>query len=103
MASNLTNQVRSIASVTKAVAEGDLSQTVDVHPQGEMLALKLTVNKMVKQVRGLCATNPVSHPVQLQIFAREVTRVALEVGSLGILGAQAQVQGVQGHLAGSHR
>jgi osomolarity two-component system sensor histidine kinase NIK1 len=50
MASNLTNQVRSIASVTKAVAAGDLSQTVDVDVQGEMLDLKLTVNSMVEQV-----------------------------------------------------
>ena len=50
MATNLTNQVRSIASVTKAVAAGDLSQTVDVDVQGEMLDLKLTVNSMVEQV-----------------------------------------------------
>jgi osomolarity two-component system, sensor histidine kinase NIK1 len=50
MASNLTNQVRTIASVTRAVAEGDLSQTVDVDVQGEMLALKNTVNSMVQQV-----------------------------------------------------
>lgn len=50
MAFNLTNQVRSIASVTKAVAEGDLSQTVDVDVQGEMLELKVTVNSMVQQV-----------------------------------------------------
>lgn len=50
MATNLTNQVRSIASVTKAAAAGDLSQTVDVDVQGEMLDLKLTVNSMVEQV-----------------------------------------------------
>ena len=52
MALNLTNQVRSIASVTKAVAVGDLSQTVDVDVQGEMLDLKRTVNSMVAQVRA---------------------------------------------------
>jgi osomolarity two-component system, sensor histidine kinase NIK1 len=50
MASNLTNQVRTIASVTKAVAAGDLSQIVDVDVQGEMLDLKDTVNTMVEQV-----------------------------------------------------
>ena len=50
MATNLTNQVRSIASVTKAAAAGDLSKTVDVDVQGEMLDLKLTVNSMVEQV-----------------------------------------------------
>jgi osomolarity two-component system sensor histidine kinase NIK1 len=50
MASNLTNQVRSIATVTKAVAGGDLSQTVDVSVEGEMLDLKKTVNSMVEQV-----------------------------------------------------
>ena len=57
MASNLTNQVRSIAAVTKAVAHGDLSQMVDVDVQGEMLGLKETVNSMVEQVS------------QLQVFA----------------------------------
>lgn len=59
MASNLTNQVRSIASVTKAVAAGDLSQKVDVDVQGEMLDLKRTVNNMTDQ---------------LNVFAREVNR-----------------------------
>jgi osomolarity two-component system, sensor histidine kinase NIK1 len=81
MASNLTNQVRSIASVTKAVAAGDLSQIVDVSVQGEMLDLKVTVNSMVEQLRT---------------FSQEVTRVALEVGTQGILGGQAQVEGVEG-------
>jgi hypothetical protein len=57
MASNLTDQVRSIASVTSAVAAGDPSQTVDVNVQGKMLALKLTVNSMVEQVR----LHPASH------------------------------------------
>ncbi|KZT34623.1 HAMP TYPE histidine kinase, partial [Sistotremastrum suecicum HHB10207 ss-3] len=81
MASNLTNQVRSIASVTKAVAAGDLSQKVDVDVQGEMLDLKVTVNNMVDQ---------------LWTLANEVTRVSLEVGTEGILGGQATVEGVKG-------
>ena len=84
MALNLTNQVRSIALVTKAVAAGDLSQTVDVDVQGEMLDLKVTVNSMVEQLRT---------------FSQEVTRVALEVGTQGILGGQARVEGVQGTWA----
>ncbi|KAH8802033.1 hypothetical protein DL96DRAFT_1672185 [Flagelloscypha sp. PMI_526] len=81
MALNLTNQVRSISVVTKAVANGDLSQQVDVDVQGEMLELKNTVNSMVHQ---------------LSTLAREVTRVSLEVGTEGRLGGQAQVDGVQG-------
>jgi osomolarity two-component system, sensor histidine kinase NIK1 len=81
MALNITNQVRSIATVTKAVAAGDLSKMVDVDVAGEMLDLKLTVNSMVEQLRE---------------FAREVTRVALEVGTQGILGGQAQVADVEG-------
>ncbi|KAF7305398.1 hypothetical protein HMN09_00792200 [Mycena chlorophos] len=81
MASNLTNQVRAISKVTKAVALGDLTQTVDVDVKGEMLDLKVTINDMV---------------AQLGIFASEVTRVALEVGTDGKLGGQAQVEGVQG-------
>jgi methyl-accepting chemotaxis protein len=81
MAGNLTDQVRSIASVTKAVAAGDLSQKVNVPSQGEVLELKMTVNSMVDQLRT---------------FASEVTRVALEVGTQGILGGQAKVAGVEG-------
>ncbi|KAF7290756.1 hypothetical protein MIND_01316400 [Mycena indigotica] len=81
MASNLTNQVRTISKVTKAVALGDLTQTVDVDVQGEMLDLKITINDMVSQ---------------LQTFSSEVTRVALEVGTEGKLGGQATVEGVQG-------
>lgn len=81
MASNLTTQVRSIAHVTTAVAEGDLSQKIDVHAQGEMLALKSTINKMVDR---------------LQLFASEVTRVAKDVGIDGKLGVQAQVSDVDG-------
>lgn len=81
MASNLTTQVRSIAHVTTAVAEGDLSQKIDVHAQGEMLALKSTINKMVDR---------------LQLFASEVTRVAKDVGIDGKLGVQAQVNDVDG-------
>ncbi|ELU41304.1 histidine kinase 1, 2, 3 plant, putative [Rhizoctonia solani AG-1 IA] len=81
MASNLTNQVRSIAKVTTAVAHGDLRQFVEVDVQGEMLMLKNTVNSMV---------------AQLDTLASEVSRVALEVGIEGRLGGQAVVQGVEG-------
>src|SRR5690606_6863322 len=81
MASNLTNQVRNIASVTTAVAQGDLSQKITVDAKGEILELKNTVNTMVDQ---------------LSSFADEVTRVAREVGTEGKLGGQAQVKGVSG-------
>src|SRR6201981_682484 len=81
MASNLTGQVRNIALVTTAVANGDLSKKITVDVKGEILELKNTVNTMVDQ---------------LSSFASEVTRVALEVGSEGILGGQAQVKGVSG-------
>lgn len=84
MCSNLTNQVRSIAAVTTAVARGDLTQQIDIEVEGEMMVLKGTVNSMVNQ---------------LSIFASEVTRVALEVGSQGILGGQARVDGVEGTWA----
>ncbi|MFI6025210.1 HAMP domain-containing protein [Amycolatopsis magusensis] len=81
MAGNLTNQVRSIAEVTTAVAKGDLSQKITVDARGEILELKNTINTMVDQ---------------LSSFADEVTRVAREVGTEGILGGQAQVPGVAG-------
>ncbi|WP_422772761.1 HAMP domain-containing protein [Plantactinospora sp. WMMC1484] len=81
MASNLTSQVRNIASVTTAVARGDLGQKITVDAQGEILELKDTVNTMVDQ---------------LSSFADEVTRVAREVGTEGKLGGQAQVKGVSG-------
>src|SRR4029450_10691156 len=81
LASNLTNQVRNIAQVTTAVANGDLSQKITVDVRGEMLALKETVNTMVDQLRS---------------FAAEVTRVAREVGTEGRLGGQANVDGVSG-------
>ncbi|PZO65346.1 MAG: hybrid sensor histidine kinase/response regulator [Pseudoxanthomonas suwonensis] len=81
MASNLTSQVRNIAEVTTAVAEGNLSRKITVDVQGEMLALKNTINTMVDQLRG---------------FAAEVTRVAREVGTEGKLGGQAQVPDVAG-------
>ncbi len=81
MADNLTNQVRDISQVTTAVAQGDLTQKVQVDVQGEMLALKNTVNTMVDQ---------------LDSFADEVTRVAREVGSEGKLGGRANVKGVSG-------
>ena len=81
MAANLTNQVRNIAKVTTAVANGDLSKKVTVDVRGEMLELKDTINTMVEQ---------------LNAFAGEVTRVAREVGTEGILGGQAAVPGVAG-------
>jgi osomolarity two-component system sensor histidine kinase NIK1 len=81
LAANLTNQVRNIARVTKAVALGDLSKQIDVDARGEILDLKNTVNGMVVRLRALAA---------------EVTRVTLEVGSQGILGGQAHVPDVEG-------
>ena len=81
MASNLTDQVRNIAEVTTAVANGDLSKKITVDVKGEILELKNTVNTMVDQ---------------LNAFAGEVTRVAREVGTEGKLGGQAQVRGVAG-------
>src|SRR5947199_7981440 len=81
MAANLTTQVRNIAQVTTAVAQGDLSQKITVDAQGEILELKSTVNTMVDQ---------------LSSFADEVTRVAREVGTDGQLGGQAEVKGVAG-------
>ncbi|GGL38192.1 histidine kinase [Planomonospora parontospora subsp. antibiotica] len=81
MADNLTSQVRSIAQVTTAVAQGDLNKKIDVDARGEILALKTTINTMVDQ---------------LSSFAAEVTRVAREVGSEGRLGGQAEVEGVSG-------
>lgn len=81
MANNLTNQVRSIATVTTAVAHGDLSQKISVEAQGEILQLKNTINKMVDS---------------LQVFAIEVTKVAKEVGIDGKLGVQAEVNDVEG-------
>jgi len=81
MANNLTSQVRNIAQVTTAVAQGDLSRKIDVDARGEILELKTTINTMVDQ---------------LSAFAAEVTRVAREVGSEGRLGGQAEVEGVSG-------
>ena len=81
MAGNLTAQVRNIAEVTKAVANGDLSKKITVDVKGEILDLKNTINVMVDQ---------------LSSFASEVTRVAREVGTEGKLGGQAQVTGVAG-------
>src|SRR6204780_5703592 len=81
MAGNLTGQGRSIAQVTTAVAKGDLSQKIRVDARGEILELKETVNTMVDQ---------------LSAFAGEVTRVAREVGTEGILGGQATVRNVAG-------
>jgi HAMP domain-containing protein/CheY-like chemotaxis protein/signal transduction histidine kinase len=81
MASNLTGQVRNIAEVTTAVANGDLSKKITVDVRGEILELKNTINTMVDQLNG---------------FASEVTRVAREVGTEGKLGGQAAVPGVAG-------
>ncbi len=81
MAGNLTGQVRNIAEVTTAVANGDLSKKITVDVRGEILQLKDTINTMVDQLRS---------------FASEVTRVAREVGSDGALGGQARVEGVSG-------
>jgi HAMP domain-containing protein len=81
MAGNLTAQVRNIAEVTTAVARGDLSRKITVDVKGEILELKNTINTMVDQ---------------LNAFAGEVTRVAREVGTAGMLGGQAQVPGVDG-------
>ena len=81
MAGNLTSQVRNIADVTKAVANGDLSRKITVDVKGEILELKNTINTMVDQ---------------LSSFASEVTRVAREVGTEGKLGGQAEVKGVAG-------
>jgi HAMP domain-containing protein/CheY-like chemotaxis protein/GAF domain-containing protein len=81
MANNLTTQVRNIAEVTTAVANGDLSKKITVDVKGEVLELKNTINTMVDQLRS---------------FADEVTRVAREVGTEGKLGGQATVKGVSG-------
>jgi signal transduction histidine kinase/DNA-binding response OmpR family regulator/HAMP domain-containing protein len=81
MASNLTSQVRNIAQVTTAVANGDLSKKITVDVKGEILELKNTINTMVDQLNS---------------FASEVTRVAREVGTEGKLGGQAEVKGVGG-------
>src|SRR5205823_2397137 len=81
MAGNLTGQVRNIAEVTTAVANGDLSKKITVDVRGEILQLKDTINTMVDQLRSV---------------ASEVTRVAREVGSDGKLGGQADVRGVAG-------
>ena len=79
--SNLTAQVRNIADVTTAVAKGDLSRKITAEAKGEILELKNTINTMVDQ---------------LSSFAAEVTRVAREVGTEGILGGQARVPGAAG-------
>ncbi|HKR50148.1 MAG TPA: ATP-binding protein, partial [Pseudonocardiaceae bacterium] len=81
MANNLTNQVRNIAQVTTAVANGDLSKKIDVDARGQILELKTTINTMVDR---------------LSAFGSEVTRVAREVGTEGKLGGQAEVIGVSG-------
>lgn len=81
MCSNLTEQVRSIGVVTTAVAKGDLTRIIDIDAKGEMLTLKQTVNRMVEQLR---------------VFASEVVRMSMEVGTYGKLGGQAHVPNVEG-------
>src|SRR5207244_5592959 len=81
MAGNLTAQVRNIADVTTAIANGDLSKKITVEVRGEIREMKNTINTLVDR---------------LSSFASEVTRVAREVGSEGILGGQAEVPGVSG-------
>ena len=81
MASNLTDQVRQIALVTTAVANGDLSQKVTVEAKGEVATLAETINSMTDRLR---------------VFAEQVTGVAREVGTEGVLGGQAEVEGVSG-------
>ena len=81
MASNLTAQVREIAEVTTAVAEGNLDKKIQRPAQGEIAQLQQTINGMVDQLRT---------------FAAEVTRVAGDVGTEGVLGGQAQIEGVKG-------
>src|SRR5213078_2449776 len=81
MAGNLTAQVRNIAQVATAVANGDLSKKITVDVRGEILELKVTVNTMVDQLNS---------------FASEVIRVARDVGTEGKLGGQAEVKGVAG-------
>src|SRR5207253_1897284 len=81
LASNLTGQVRNIAAVTTAVANGDLSKKITVDARGEIAELKDTIHTLVDQLRS---------------FAAEVTRVAREVGTEGRLGGQATVEGVSG-------
>lgn len=81
MAANLTNQVRSISDVTKAVARGDLNTFIDVEAQGEILELKHTVNSMV---------------IMLSRLANEVSRISQEVGTEGMLGGQANVPNLDG-------
>lgn len=81
MAQNLTFQVRSISSVTQAIASGDLSKKIQVHAQGEILTLKQTINDMVDRLAN---------------FARELKKVARDVGVDGKMGGQANVEGIQG-------
>ena len=84
MAQNLSEQVREIAMVTTAVAHGDLSRKIERPARGEILQLQRTINTMVDQ---------------LNTFATEVTRVARDVGTEGVLGGQAKVEGVGGTWA----
>ena len=87
MCARLTDQVRSIAKVATAIAKGDLTRKIEIQVEGEMTTLMGTVNSMVGQ---------------LSAFVSEVTSVALEVGTQGILGRQARVRGCPGNLGRSY-
>lgn len=96
MCESLTTQVRSIGSVTTAVARGDLSKMIEIEAEGEMAVLK-NVSSIDFFYGTLTDEQTVNSMVrQLTVFANEVTRVALEVGTQGILGGQAVVPGVEG-------
>jgi osomolarity two-component system sensor histidine kinase NIK1 len=103
MCSSLTDQVRSIGYVATAIANGDLSQKVEIEAAGEIAILKDTVSLVIAtsplHVHETHTSTPLqvnNMVAQLTVFAREVSRVALEVGTKGILGGSAQVEGVGG-------
>jgi osomolarity two-component system sensor histidine kinase NIK1 len=103
MCSSLTDQVRSIGYVATAIANGDLSQKVEIEAAGEIAILKDTVSLVFATPPLHDHETHTSTPLQvnnmvaqLTVFAREVSRVALEVGTKGILGGSAQVEGVGG-------
>ena len=107
MCSSLSDQVRSIAVVTTAVARGDLTQKIEIQVEGEMSTLKgmfsscgdYRLKTNAEDLFSLFLGTVNSMVDQLSAFASEVTRVALEVGTQGILGGQAKVEGVQGTWA----
>jgi osomolarity two-component system sensor histidine kinase NIK1 len=103
MCTSLTDQVRSIAVVTTAVARGDLTQKIEIQVEDEISTLKGNIF-MGKKTNGYLYAYVYAGTVnsmvdQLSVFVSEVTRVALEVGTQGILGEQVRVEGVQGRWA----